>query len=66
MGEIEIKAIVGKLPEIALVLQGADPGDKPEVFRQLGVKLIYHPARRIAKAEMRAPDWYFDSDRGET
>ena len=28
----------------------ADPHDKAEVFRQLGLKLTYHPGRRLVEA----------------
>jgi site-specific DNA recombinase len=37
MSETEIKAIVDKLAEVARVLQDADPDDKAEIFRQLGL-----------------------------
>ena len=51
--EAEIKAIVDKLAGIALVLQDADPDDKVEVCRQLGLKLRYHPGRRLWKPRSR-------------
>jgi hypothetical protein len=35
------------------VLQDADPNDKSEVFRQLGLKLTYHPGRGIVEAEVQ-------------
>jgi site-specific DNA recombinase len=41
MNEEEIKVIVDKLADIARVLSGADPDDKAEIFRQLGLKLTY-------------------------
>jgi site-specific DNA recombinase len=43
MSEAEIKSIVDRLADIARVLVDADPEDKAEVFRQLGLKLTYHP-----------------------
>ena len=67
MTEAEIKTIVDKLADIARVLQDADPDDKAEVFRQLGLKLTYHPGRRLLEAQIEAPQhWYFDSVRGGT
>jgi site-specific DNA recombinase len=67
MTEAEIKTIVDKLADIARVLQDADPDDKAEVFRQLGLKLTYHPGRQLVEAEIEAPQhWYFDSVRGGT
>ena len=37
MSEAEIKAIVDKLADIARVLEDADPDDKSEIFRRLGL-----------------------------
>jgi hypothetical protein len=66
MSEAEIKAVVDKLAGVARVLQDADPDDKAEIFRQLGLKLTYHPGRRLVKAQIEAPHWYFESVRGPT
>ena len=43
IAETDIKSIVEKLADIARVLADADPADKAEIFRQLGLKLTYHP-----------------------
>jgi hypothetical protein len=65
MSEAEIRAIVDKLADIARVLTDADPDDKAEIFRQLGLKLTYHPGRRIVDAEIEpAPRGFFDGVRG--
>jgi site-specific DNA recombinase len=65
MTETEIKSIVEKLADIARVLADADPDDKAEIFRQLGLKLTYHPGRRIVEAEIdSAPCGFFESVRG--
>jgi hypothetical protein len=37
MSATDIKTIVDKLADIALVLRNADPDDKAEIFRQLGL-----------------------------
>jgi site-specific DNA recombinase len=67
MTEAEIKAIVDKLAEIARVLADADPDDKAEVFRQLGLKLTYQPSRQVAEAEIKNPGrWQFDGVRGSS
>jgi site-specific DNA recombinase len=67
MTEAEIKAIVEKLADIAQVLADADPDDKAEIFRQLGLKLTYQPSRQVVEAEIRKPDrWQFDGVRGGT
>lgn len=67
MTEADIKAIVDKLADIAGVLQDADPDDKAEVFRQLGLRLTYHPGRQLVEAQIEAPQhWYSDSVRGGT
>jgi site-specific DNA recombinase len=67
MAESEIKAIVDKLADIARVLHEADPDDKGEIFRQLGLKLTYHPGRRLVQASV-APvgHGFFDGVRGGT
>lgn len=65
MTEQEIRSIVGKFADIARVLQDADPDDKAEIFRQLGLKLTYHPRRQLVKAEIDTNlHWYSDSVRG--
>jgi len=33
----------------------ADPDDKAEIFRQLGLKLTYHPGRRLMEEEIKSP-----------
>jgi hypothetical protein len=37
-----------------LVLIDADPDDKAEIFRKLGLKLACHPARYLMKAQAEA------------
>lgn len=55
----------GKLAGIVTVLQEADPDDKAKVFRQLWLKLTYHPGRRIVEAELGVPAyWYSENVRG--
>jgi site-specific DNA recombinase len=66
MSEEEITAIVDKVAELAQVLRDADPNDKAEIFRQLGLKLTYHPGRQLVKAQVEGPYWYSDSVRGGT
>jgi site-specific DNA recombinase len=65
MTEAEIRAIVDKLADIAAVLHDADPGDKGEIFPQLGLKLTYHPGRRLVQAKVEPVQYgFFDSVRG--
>ena len=65
MTEAEIKAIVDKLADIAGVLRDADPEDKGEIFRQLGLKLTYYPGRRLVQAKIEPVQYgVFDSVRG--
>lgn len=67
MTEEEITSIVDKLADIARVLHDADPDDKAEIFRQLGLKLTYHPGRRLVQAKIEVPQhWQIDSVRGGT
>jgi hypothetical protein len=47
------------------VLRHADPNDKSEIFRQLGLKLTYHPGRRLVEAKIQPAEYgFFDSARG--
>lgn len=67
MSEAEIKAVVDKLADIALVLRDADPDDKAEIFRQLGLKLTFHPGRQLVEAQIEVPEyWQMESVRGGT
>ena len=67
MNEAEIEAIVDRLADLVSVLADADPNDKSEIFRQLGLKLTYHPGRGLVKAQvMPAECGFFESVRGGT
>ncbi len=65
MTEVEIRSIVDKLADIAGVLRDADPDDKAEIFRQLGLKLTYHPGRGLVQAAVEPVQYgFFGSVRG--
>jgi DNA invertase Pin-like site-specific DNA recombinase len=50
----EVKALVDALRDIVSVLGAADPGDKSELYAQLGVSLSYDPTGNVTvKAEPR-------------
>ena len=67
MSEAEIKAIVGRLADLARILADAHPNDKSEIFRQLGLRLTYHPGREIVEAQGQPADCgFFESVRGGT
>jgi hypothetical protein len=67
MTEQEIKSVVDKLAEIARVLADADADDKSEIFRRLGLKLTYHPGRRLVEARIAPAQYgFFESVRGGT
>jgi hypothetical protein len=55
MTEVEIRALVDRFAAIATVRRDADPDDKADVFRQLGLKLTYRPGRRLVEAEINIP-----------
>ena len=60
-------ALGANMDDIARVLTDADPNDKAEIFRKLGLKLTYHPGSLLVKAQIEAPHhWYFESVRGGT
>jgi len=65
MTDAEIKAIVERLADLARVLADADPNEKSQIFRQLGLRLNYHPGRELMEAQvMPAECWFFESVRG--
>ena len=67
MTEADIKAIVDRLADVARVLADADPDDKSEIFRQLGLKLTYHPGREVVEAQVTPAECgFFESVRGGT
>jgi site-specific DNA recombinase len=67
MSEAEIKAIVDRLADLTRVLADADPDDKSEIFRRLGLRLTYHPGRGLMEAQiMPAECGFFESVRGGT
>jgi len=67
MSEAEIKAIVNRLGDLVRILASADPNDKSEIFRQLGLRLTYQPGREIVEAQVQPADCgFFESVRGRT
>ncbi len=51
MTPAEITTLFGALGNIVTALRDADPADKAEVYRQLGLRLTYHPEARTVHAE---------------
>jgi hypothetical protein len=53
----QIAPLVHGLGDLLDVLRDADPADKAEVYRQLGVRLTYHPgeARVTVEAQPTGP-----------
>jgi hypothetical protein len=67
MSEAEIKAIVDRLADLARVLADADPNDKSEIVRQLGLRLTYHPGSGLVEAQVTPAECgFFESVRGGT
>ena len=65
--EAEIRSVVDELADIARVLSDADADDKSGIFRQLGLKLTYHPGREIVEVQVQPADCgFFESVRGGT
>jgi hypothetical protein len=59
MSREEITALVDEVADAVAVLRQADPADKAEVYRQLGVRLTYHPETQTvsAQAHVGRPPW---------
>jgi site-specific DNA recombinase len=53
MTEEEIRTLVEALGGMLAVLKEADPADKAEVYRQLGLKITYQHEERVALAEVQ-------------
>ncbi|MEV0724328.1 hypothetical protein AB0I37_16310 [Micromonospora purpureochromogenes] len=51
MSRTEITNLVQALGDIVTVLRDADPADKAEVYRQLGLRLTYQPETQTVRAE---------------
>ncbi|GHF35399.1 hypothetical protein FHX82_007057 [Amycolatopsis bartoniae] len=47
----EIRQLIKDLGDIRQALTLADPGDKAEVYQQLGLQLVYYPGKRTVRAE---------------
>jgi site-specific DNA recombinase len=47
----EINSLVETMADIATILRQADPADKAEIYRQLGIKLTYKPGLHLIQAE---------------
>ncbi|MEV4813297.1 hypothetical protein [Micromonospora avicenniae] len=52
MSRADITALVTALGDIAAVLREADPVDKAEVYRQLGLRLNYQPETQTVRAKV--------------
>jgi len=52
MSQDEIANLVDALGNIRTVLADANPADKAQVYRHLGLKLTYHPGKRTLGAEI--------------
>lgn len=51
MSREEIRELVDALGGLLAILREADPADKLEVYRQLGLKLTYNHDKRVVVAE---------------
>ncbi|WP_121160986.1 hypothetical protein [Micromonospora pisi] len=52
MSRTEITSLVQALGDIVTVLRDADPADKAEVYRQLVLRLTYHPETQTVRTEI--------------
>ena len=52
MSRAEIRGLVTALGDIAAALRDADPADKAEVYRQLGLRLTYRPETQTVRASV--------------
>jgi hypothetical protein len=61
MSEDEIEALVARLGSLAATLRDADPADKSEMYRQLGLRLAYQPGQQIVHGaiDLETPGHWF-------
>jgi DNA-binding transcriptional ArsR family regulator len=52
MSGVDIAGLVTSLGTLTAVLDDADPADEAEVYRQLGLRLTYHPAEQVGSATL--------------
>jgi hypothetical protein len=55
MTQDQISDLVSRLGDVMAVLHEADPTDRAEVYRQLGLRLTYHPAEQKVRVQAQ-PD----------
>jgi site-specific DNA recombinase len=53
MTKEEIMTLVTDLDRLMQALRNADPADKAEIYRRIGLTLTYHPQERRVAAEAR-------------
>jgi site-specific DNA recombinase len=58
MSRDEIARMVAVLGDLVAVLREADSADKAELYRQLGIRLTYHPGNNQVRAEARLDPHY--------
>ncbi|MET8177728.1 zinc ribbon domain-containing protein [Streptomyces sp. NPDC005336] len=63
MSRDEIARLVRSIQDLAAVVRQAEPEDKAEIYRQLGVRLTYDSGKHKVLAEMR-PDQHSHEARG--
>jgi site-specific DNA recombinase len=51
MSRSEIRALIDTLGDIAIVLANANPQDKAEIYRRLGIQLRFQPDERTVQAQ---------------
>jgi site-specific DNA recombinase len=49
--------VIDRLGDLVASLRQADPHDKAEVYRHLGLYLSFDPNRQIVRAEARPGSW---------
>jgi multidrug resistance efflux pump len=47
----EIDHLIDEAGDILATLGEADPADKAEIYKRLGVKLVFHPEQQVVRAE---------------
>lgn len=58
MSRADLTSLIDSLGDLLGVLANADPADKAEVYRDLGLRLTYQPSRQTIQGEIKIDPRY--------
>ena len=52
VGRDEITALLERAGDLVKVIRKADPGDKADLYQELGLKMTYYPQKQLVEARL--------------